>query len=266
MTIKLLALDLDDTLLNKSNLISPRCREAIRKAVAKGVLVTIATGRMYASAVPFARQLGLDIPIITYTGALIKSGLSDEVLFTRSFEPATAAELLELFRARGWYIQVYQGDKLYVEEYNEKSQTYEALTGIKPIPAGPELYRLVNHVYKMMAIAEPGAMKEIAQVVHSVFQGRVFAPLSRPRYLEMVHPDVNKGAAIDFLARRLGIKQSEVMAVGDSNNDVDMLKYAGLGVAMGNAMPGVKAIADAITLTNDEDGVAEAIHKYILNE
>lgn len=266
MAIKLLALDLDDTLLDKSNLISPRCREAIRQAVDKGVVVTLATGRMYESAVPYARQLGLDIPIITYTGALIKSGLSDEVIFTSSFEPETAAEVLELFRERDWYIQVYMGDKLYVKEYNEKSRTYEALTGIKAIPAGLELYAMVNDVYKMMAVDDPAAMKEVAKVVHSAFQGRIFAPLSRPMYLEMVRHGVNKGVAIDFLAKRLGIRQSEVMAVGDSNNDVDMLKYAGLGVAMGNAMPEVKAIADAVTLTNDEDGVAEAIQRYILAE
>ncbi|MEG6584938.1 Cof-type HAD-IIB family hydrolase [Dendrosporobacter sp. 1207_IL3150] len=265
MAIKLLALDLDDTLLDKSSTVSPRCREAIKKAVEKGVTVTVATGRMYCSALPFARQLEIDVPIITYNGALIKSAFSGETLFQQTLDPVVASEVLNLFREQGWYIQVYVGDQLYVDEINDKARIYENLAKVKAIPVGQELYSMSDGVLKMLAMADKDEMAVIGKVVQQAFEGRVFAPISRPTYLEIVHPSINKGISLDFLANKLGITRNEVMAIGDSNNDLDMIQYAGLGVAMGNALPNVKAAADAVTLGNDEDGVAEAIYKYILN-
>lgn len=266
MAIKLLAVDLDDTLLDKSSQVSPRCREAIKKAVEKGVTVTVATGRMYAAALPFARQLELDVPIITYNGALIKSSLSGEVLFEQTLDQAVAADVLTLFRERGWYIQVYVGDQLYIAEPNERARIYENLTKVKAIPVGEDLYSMSEHVLKMLSLANESEIQEISRVIQDKFKGKVFAPISRPTYLEIVHPSINKGRSLDFLASRLGITRNEVMAIGDSNNDLDMIEYAGLGVAMGNALPNVKAAANVVTLANDEDGVAEAIYKYILAE
>lgn len=266
MAIKLLAVDLDDTLLDKSSQVSPRCREAIKKAVEKGVTVTVATGRMYAAALPFARQLELDVPIITYNGALIKSSLSGEVLFEQTLDQAVAADVLMLFRERGWYIQVYVGDQLYIAEPNERARIYENLTKVKAIPVGEDLYSMSEHVLKMLSLANESEIQEISRVIQDKFKGKVFAPISRPTYLEIVHPSINKGRSLDFLASRLGITRNEVMAIGDSNNDLDMIEYAGLGVAMGNALPNVKAAANVVTLANDEDGVAEAIYKYILAE
>lgn len=266
MAIKLLAVDLDDTLLDKSSQVSPRCREAIKKAVEKGVTVTVATGRMYAAALPFARQLELDVPIITYNGALIKSSLSGDVLFEQTLDQAVAADVLTLFRERGWYIQVYVGDQLYIAEPNERARVYEELTKVKAISVGEKLYSMSEHVLKMLSLANESEIQEISRVIQDKFKGKVFAPISRPTYLEIVHPSINKGRSLDFLASRLGITRNEVMAIGDSNNDLDMIEYAGLGVAMGNALPNVKAAANAVTLANDEDGVAEAIYKYILAE
>lgn len=266
MAIKLLAVDLDDTLLDKSSQVSPRCREAIKKAVEKGVTVTVATGRMYAAALPFARQLELDVPIITYNGALIKSSLSGEVFFEQALDQAVAADVLTLFRERGWYIQVYVGDQFYIAEPNERSRAYEELTKVKAIPVGEDLYSMSEHVLKMLSLANENEIQEISRVIQDKFKGKVFAPISRPTYLEIVHPSINKGRSLDFLASRLGITRNEVMAIGDSNNDLDMIEYAGLGVAMGNALPHVKAAANAVTLANDEDGVADAIYKYILAE
>jgi Cof subfamily protein (haloacid dehalogenase superfamily) len=266
MAIKLLAVDLDDTLLDKSSQVSPRCREAIKKAVEKGVTVTVATGRMYAAALPFARQLELDVPIITYNGALIKSSLSGEVLFEQTLDQAVAADVLTLFRERGWYIQVYVGDQLYIAEPNERARIYENLTKVKAIPVGEKLYSMSEHVLKMLSLANENEIQEISRIIQDKFKGKVFAPISRPTYLEIVHPSINKGRSLDFLAKQLGITRDEVMAIGDSNNDLDMIEYAGLGVAMGNALPNVKAAANAVTLANDEDGVADAIYKYILAE
>lgn len=265
MAIKLVALDLDDTLLDHSNAVSPRTREIIRQAVGQGVTVTVATGRMYVSALPFAQQLGLDVPLITYNGALIKSALSGETLMHTPIEEETALAVLELFRKKGWYIQSYLNDTLYVAERDEKARYYENLAGVKAVPVGQALYTMKGDPTKLLALSEPGEIKIINETVHAAFGSRLYAAVSKPNYLEMANPAVNKGRALAFLAATLGVEQHEVMAVGDSVNDLDMLEYAGLGVAMGNASDKVKAAANAVTCGNDADGVAEAIIKYVLS-
>lgn len=266
MSIKLVAVDMDDTLLDNSIAISPRTREVISQAVAQGVTVTIATGRMYCSALPFAQQLGLDVPLITYNGALIKASLSGETFYHRAINQQLAWEVLKLFKEKGWYIQSYLHDKLYVEEMNDKARYYENLAGVKAEAVGEALYTLPGEPTKLLAMAEPDKIGEIRDIVRARFGERLFVTNSKPNYLEMVDPRVNKGVALAYLAEKLGITRSDVMAIGDSNNDLDMIEYAGFGVAMGNASDRVKAAAQAVTCCNDEDGVAEAIVKYVLNK
>lgn len=264
MPIKLVAVDLDDTLLDKRLGISLRTRAAIRQAVAQGVTVTVATGRMYCSALPYARQLDLDVPIITYNGGLIKSSLSNEVLFHRGIDPEIAKQILALFQERGWYIQAYVDDVLYVKEVNDKARYYENIAGVKAVAVGDRLYTLFDQPTKLLAMAETDEIKEINNIIQNRFAGNIYTAISKPNYLEMTHPTANKGKALEFLATKLNISREEVMAVGDSNNDLDMIRYAGFGVAMGNAADKIKAAAQAVTFGNNEDGVAEAIEKYVL--
>ena len=264
MAIKLLATDLDDTLLNDQFMVSQQNKEAIFKAVEQGVIVTIATGRMFSSALPFAKQLGINVPIITYNGALVKYCNTGEVLFEQPIDPEVVGEILELFREKNWYIHLYVNDILYVKEHCEKAQGYEKLAGIKAEVVGDKIYDFREGILKMLAIAEPEQMKEVAKTVQTTFKGRVFAPQSKENYLEIVDPNINKAIALDFLAKKLNVRQEEVMAIGDSNNDLDMIKYAGFGVEMGNAFETVKAVADVVTCSNEESGVAAAIEKFIL--
>ncbi len=264
MTIKLVALDLDDTLLDNTQTVSPRTKKAIIQAVAQGVTVTLATGRMYSSAVPYARQLGLDVPIITYNGGLIRSSLSEETLFHQPIDSGVTSRVMALFRERGWYIQSYLEDVLYVRELDENAKLYERVSGIKAVPVGDRLYSLPGVPTKLLAMAKPEKLQQIYEIVQDAFGDDLYITFSKPTYLEMTHPTVNKGRALEFLAARLNISREEVMAVGDSNNDLDMLKYAGWGVAMGNASEKVRAAAQAVTSGNDADGVAEAIEKFVL--
>jgi hypothetical protein len=263
MAVKLVALDLDDTLLDEARLVSDRAKQAIRGAVAKGVTVIIATGRMYRSALPYALQLDLDVPLITYNGALVKCSMSGETLLHRPVDAATAAQVLELFRQRGWYIQVYRDDQLYVRERDENARYYEYIADVDAIPVGDRLYDAVETT-KLLAMDDPASIPEIYQTVEQAFGDKLYLTISKPNYLEILNPKASKGLALAYLAERLGIDRSEVMAVGDSLNDLDMIEYAGLGVAMGNSRPEVKAAAQAVTAGNDADGVAEAIEKYVL--
>ncbi len=266
MDIKLVALDLDETLLNKSLIVSPRTREAIAQAIAKGVTVTVATGRMYSSALIYAKQLGLDVPLITYNGGLIRRVQSGETLYHMPVDEQVAQEVLALFRENSWYIQSYVDDILYVAEHNETSRYYERMTGIKAVALGDAFYTMAGAPTKMLALTGEDKMGEIESKIRSAFGDRLCIARSKATYLEMTHPDVNKGHALAFLAEKLHITREQVMAVGDSQNDLDMIQYAGWGVAMDNAAANVKAAAQAVTGHHDADGVAEAIEKFVLKK
>lgn len=264
MSIKLIAMDLDDTLLDNQQRVSPRACETIRKAVAGGVTVTIATGRMFCSAMQYAEQLALDVPLITYNGSLIKSSRSKEVFLHHTIPKELAREILAVFGKNHWYIQSYIDDVLYVENLDEDARMYERLAGVKAVPVGEKLFQPEGNPTKLLAIREPAEIKRMHEIVKQEFGDAIYVTNSKANYLEIMNPAVNKGRALAYLAERLNIKQAEVMAVGDSNNDLDMIRYAGFGVAMGNASDKVKACAQAVTCANEEDGVAAAIEKYVL--
>lgn len=264
MGLKLVVTDLDGTLLDKEHVVSEENKEAVRAAVAEGVIVTIATGRMYISALPYAKQLGVDVPIITYNGAIIKS-VSGEVLFERYIDPETVAEIFTFCRSRDWYIQAYCEDKLYFAERGEKAREYEHLAGIRGVAAGDALYTMKRSIPKMLIITESGEESDaFVKILQNVFGNRIFATKSNPTYIEIVDPSVNKAVALNILMEKFQLKKEEVMAIGDSNNDAPMLKHAGVSVAMGNASDKIKALCNFVTDDCEHSGVAAAIKKYVL--
>lgn len=266
MGIKLVVTDLDGTLLNKNHEVSEENKKAIRATVDLGVTVTIATGRMYSSALPYAKQLGVDVPIITYNGALIKS-VSGEVLFERYINPEVVKEVSAFCHKNNWYLQIYYNDILYFEEQNEKAKGYEALAGIRGVAVGDELYTMQDRIPKMLIITENGEESDdFVKILQERFAGKIFATKSNPTYIEIVHPKVNKAVALDVLMEKLNVTRAEVMAIGDSNNDVPMLRSAGISVAMGNANEEIKSFCTAVTEDYAHDGVAAALRKYILEK
>lgn len=264
MSIKLVAVDMDDTLLDGTLKVSPRTCEVIQKAHEQGVLVTIATGRMFSSAMPFAQALNIRTPIITYNGGMIRSAFTKEMLFHKTISPEVAGKIVEFFHEKGWYLQSHMNDELFVVERNEKAKLYESIAGISAVPIGDTFYSMRHEPTKMLAIAEPHEILEIQRKINNEFAGDIYAASSKSNYLEMMHPSVNKGHGLELLAQSLNITREEVMAIGDSNNDIPMLEYAGFGVAMGNATDKIKSVAQAVTGHHNAHGVAEAIEKYIL--
>jgi len=264
MAVKLIALDMDDTLLNDDRQISSRNCEAIRKAAEQGVLVTIATGRMYCSARPYAEMLGIDAPLVVYNGGLVKSWKSGETLFHQPVPVELAQEVLGFFREQNWYVQTYVDDVLYVETLSEKAQAYADYAGVTAVPVGERLFTCDQAPTKILGMADSDFVQEMGAAVAKKFGSRLCTASSKAVFLEMVHPAVNKARALSFVAEQYGIAQEEIMAIGDSGNDIEMLRYAGLGVAMGNARPAAKAAAQVVTADNNGDGVALAIEKYVL--
>ncbi len=264
---KLLALDLDDTLLNAEYKISSRNAAAIRRAVEQGVMVTIATGRMFRSALPYARELQVDLPLITYHGALIKK-VGGEVLRHSPLSNAQALEILRLGMEEGFHLNIYLDDSLYIAEENEYTRYYQQIASVPWIKVGDlSVFLLENKrdPTKLTIInMEPQRLQELQQMLQGRYDSELYILQSRPHFLEITAKEATKGQALYFLGEKEGITPQEMVAIGDSYNDIDMLKFAGLGVAVANAPQEVRDAADVIARPNTEDGVALFIEEYLL--
>lgn len=264
--IRLVAIDLDDTMLRTDLTISQRTKEALQAAQAQGVTVTIATGRMFVSARPYALELGIDVPLITYQGAMVVMA-DGRILSHHPMDLDISCRLVEFLKPFGHHINLYMGDDLYIEKQSPEAARYQALTRtylnvVEDL--GALLRQKGQGATKFSLMATPQQVKDVMKQVAEAFAGTVQVVPSKPHFLEFGRPDMGKGVALSQMARELGITRHQVMAIGDSPNDLDMIEYAGWGVAMGNAEECIKAKAQWITATNDADGVAVALEKWVL--
>lgn len=263
-TYKMLAIDLDDTLLNSQLKISERNKEYIQRAREAGVHVTLATGRMYCSALRYARELELNLPLITYQGALVKEAVSGETLLHRPVPLDLARQVIDRAKTLNYHINVYVNDTLYVEKLTPEAEAYQRISGITAHPVGDLLKFLNQSPTKVLIVGGVNEMDDLEQEMKRLFNNTLHITKSKPHFLEFSHPEATKGHALDTLARRWGLTPHQVIAIGDAPNDLEMLEYAGLGVVVENAKSPVKEKADYVTCSNDQDGVAEVIAKFIL--
>ncbi|HEY2493378.1 MAG TPA: Cof-type HAD-IIB family hydrolase [Paenibacillus sp.] len=262
---KLIAIDIDDTLINDDKEVLPSTQTALEQAVARDVIVTLATGRAYASAKNLARQTGLNVPIITYQGALIKNLMDEKVLYERFVPKDAARKLFHYCIEHDLHVQTYIDDKTYAREENQKLIDYCTLNGT-PYYIEPDLAKMIEQpTPKMLIIDDPAYLDEISPILRELLGNEVHITKSKPHFLEIMHHEGTKGHALTFLADHFNCDLSETIAIGDSWNDHEMLEAAGLGVAMGNAIDALKEIADYVTLSNNEDGIQQVIEKFVLN-
>jgi len=264
---KLLAVDLDDTLLDANLNVPGRSRRAIALALQAGVRVTLATGRMYRSALPFARQLGVEDYLITYQGALVRHAATGEVLFHRPVPLDLALEVLALVKRYGYHVNIYLDDFLYVAEHRPESARYAAHSRI-PLEAVGDLAAFLKErgqdPTKVLVVAREEQLDELAAEARPLFGGGLHITKSKPHFLEFSHPLGNKGYALAAIAAHYGVEREEIIAVGDSYNDIEMIEYAGLGVVVSNARPEIRERADFVCPSNEECGVAEVVERFIL--
>ncbi|MBY9080914.1 HAD family phosphatase [Paenibacillus sp. HN-1] len=261
---KLIAIDIDDTLINDDKEVTPATQKALEAAVTAGVVVTLATGRAYASAQAIARQTGLNVPIITYQGALVKNLLDEKVLYERYVPQDAVRKLFEYCIEHNLHLQTYIDDKLYSREENQKLIDYAALNKTQYY-IEPDWKKLLDYqTPKLLIIDDPDFLDELAPKLHELLGEAVHITKSKPHFLEIMHKEGTKGLALEFLADYFKCDLSQTIAVGDSWNDHEMLETAGLGVAMANAIPALKEIANYVTASNNEDGVKQVIDKFIL--
>ena len=265
MAVKLFVSDLDGTMLPSGDIVSSENIAAVQCAVRAGVTVTIATGRMFEAALPVAEALGVDVPIIAYNGALIKSP-SGRIYEEHAIDPMLARDIITFAQARGWYIQSYSGGVLRYAVTCEESRFYEDSQKITGKAVGRDgMLAYVTGNCKLLLVTEGRAVSEArAQMLMDAFGAHIGVTRSADRLVEIVVKGVSKASALTALAAKLGITADETMAIGDAYNDLPLLKAAGKSVAMGNAFPEVKEEADYETLSCTENGLAAAIYTYVL--
>lgn len=272
MKKKILFLDLDGTLLNDAKQITQGNRDALQKALDAGHKVVIATGRATASAVKQNLQLGLTGPgcyIIAYNGGMILDSHSGQILFQKLLPGALAFQIMQLAKAQGVHIQTYDAEGVLLESWavNEKLEHY--CNGSKlPYRAVEDLAEeLKQDVPKVLAIdlCDRKPMETLSETVMQKFGQWVDCYFSCAEYLEIVPKGVNKGNAITWMCRKLGIDIADSIACGDADNDLAMIRTAGIGVAMANGTDEAKAAANYITeQDNNHDGIAEVVEKFLL--
>ncbi len=263
MSYRLMAVDMDGTLLNSENQITPVTEAAIKSAMVAGLKFTLCTGRPLQGVLRYVTQLGLDCPIITYNGAMIVHSGSKEVLFSQNMDTDEARKVWKIVDKAGMSVFVWSAGELFARAPREKVAFYEEITktGAKEIADFEELVQ--RGITKMLWYDEPEVLDQWVKDLQSEGLEKTTFTKSRAYFLEFFSAFTSKAVAMEKLGEYYGIDKSEMIAVGDQTNDLPMIEYAGLGVAMGNAVDAVKAVAGYITDTNENDGVAKVIEKFI---
>jgi Cof subfamily protein (haloacid dehalogenase superfamily) len=263
--IRLIALDLDGTLVGPDLTIRPRVRDAIARAREAGVAITLVTGRMLAAARPYARELGIDGTIVCYQGAAMFDVMSGAVVQMTPVRQDVTREVLAWAEERGIHAQCYLDDVLYVQSINAFSKRYTDLARVEPHIV-PSLRAAFDQqpTIKIVLVDDPGPAAEHLAALTPLLGDRAYLTRSHVDFVEILDPRVNKGEALAFVAGGYGATLAETLAVGDAWNDLPMLKAAGIGVAMGSGPPELLALADAVVADVGHDGVAEAIERFVL--
>ena len=267
--VRLLALDLDGTLMGPDRVIRPRVRRAIAAALDAGVIVTIATGRMYRSSLPFARTLGIAAPVVCYQGAYVREmpgsdGATGRLLFHRTMPGVVARDAIRWSRGHGFDPHVNVDDRLVMEADAGSAEDYERLSGVGAEFVPDLLGAVRGPLTKVLAVGPAPLPERSLAEARVAFEGRAQVTVSHPEYLEWNAPGVTKGRGVRWLARRLAIPVGQIMAIGDQYNDAEMLADVGHGVAMGGAPEPVRAAARHVTATLEADGAALAIEALVL--
>jgi Cof subfamily protein (haloacid dehalogenase superfamily) len=261
---RLIAADLDGTLRPEGQSFTPRVRHAVRRVQELGVHVVMATGRMYRTAQPFALDLGLQGPIICDHGATIRDPMTGETLMQLRMPVDLARQVIEK-AAPDLTLIACLDEEFYVSHVTEHAQAFVGRYAPEHLHQVGDLRFLERGPQKLVFVNEPAVSSRLLVDLSARFGAVLQVVQSFPRYVELTHREVSKGRAVEWLARRWEIPREEVIAIGDQGNDCSMIEWAGLGVAMGNATESVKAIADHIAPSADEDGVAAVIDRFVLN-
>ncbi|MCF1684187.1 Cof-type HAD-IIB family hydrolase [Tetragenococcus halophilus] len=277
MTIKAIAMDMDGTLLNEGKIISSKTKAALLEAQRQGIKVILASGRPTPGLFKYAEELAMeeyDGIGLSFNGAHVLDYQTNEVLFEQPLPLETSKAILEHLKSFDVKPMVCHQNYMYVNDVfdnrihfaNEEINIieYEARAGGYKLCEVNDLAGFCDFpLHKVLVAADPDYLKKHYQEMMRSFEGQVSALFSAPFYFEFTDLGITKAKAIAAVLPKLDVKKEELMAFGDGQNDQAMIEYAGIGVAMGNATTELKQVADEITLSNNEDGIAHTLEKYL---
>lgn len=264
MAILMIASDMDGTLLADDKRLSQRTVEALQSAMALGAKVVLSSGRMMQSMLPHAMRVGVNAPMICCNGAMTYDPLEEKVVDEITIERDLAREVCREAEQYGEYIQAYWGDSYYYEWRTKEAKMYERHCAVIGHAMGEKLSGCIpGPVLKLLFITEPGVAARYVPGLQEKFGDRLSISQSSDYYIEVVHKDANKAVALEKLARSLSIGRDQIMAFGDQQNDLRMLKYAEFGYAMANGGQDVLREIARRAPCNQEDGVAQMVEQAV---
>lgn len=269
MKYKLIVLDLDGTLTNSKKEISPRNRETLIRIQEEGIRLALASGRPTYGIVPLANELRMNEFggfILSYNGGEIINWETKEMMYENVLPNEVVPMLHECARIHGLSILTYDGADIVTENAKDPYVLKEAFLNKMAVRETTEfLADIPLPIPKCLIVGEPEKLVAVESELSNALKGKINVFRSEPYFLELVPQGIDKALSLSVLLDHIGIAREEMVAIGDGYNDLSMIQFAGLGIAMGNAQEPVRKAADYITLTNDEDGVAEAIEQIRQN-
>lgn len=267
MQYKMLVLDMDDTLLTDDHKISDLNKKVLLEAQAKGVYVVLASGRPTSAMTSYAKELELDLNdsyIISFNGAIISQAKDDQILFEQKLTVKQIHDLYDYSVKTKTHIITYLDDEIISETDSEYIEVEKEITGMAHRKVASFKDYIDRPAVKCILLENPAYLKSVENDLIKAMP-HLSVSMSKPFFLEVAQQGIDKAASLKLLAEKLNIHQSEIIAVGNAGNDLTMIEYAGLGVWVDNVTPELRDKADLIVASNNNDGVAEVVQKYILN-
>lgn len=267
MKYKMLVVDMDDTLLTDDHKISEENSTMLLKAQELGVYVVLASGRPTSAMIEYAKELKCDVNnsfIISYNGSTIVDLKEDRILFEHSLTKDQIHSLYDFSKQNNTHIITYLNGQIISERNSEFIDIESEITGLELVIVPNFKEAVTTSAVKCLLLEEPSYLRNVEKVLKTAMPD-LSVCMSKPFFLEAAPNGVHKGAAVQILAEKLHIHQSEIIAIGNAGNDLSMVQYAGLGVWVDNVDPELRHLADVIVASNNNHGVAEAVKRFILN-
>ena len=244
-------------------MLGDRTLAALAAAREAGIRVVVVTGRMFQSVRPYLAAAGLDDPVVCYQGAVVADPVSGRFLRHEPIGLDLAREAIAAVEAEGFPLNCYVDDQLYVAEVTPEAERYAHFQNLEIHTVGPLRDWLARSPTKLVSVGEETRLEELEARMKARFDGRLYISKSLPIFLEFAAPGVTKATGIEFVADRLGFSRERTVAFGDGENDVELLEWAGYGVAVAGAHPRLRAVADWTCPPSAEEGVAQVVEAYL---
>ena len=263
MGYKLIALDIDGTIRSPDYPISDRTRGVTAKVRDAGAVVTLATGRMHHSALRSSADLNIKSPIASFQGAQIRDPASGEVLWHKPLSPEMARSALDALEPWGLEVMAYYDDQVYVGEMTPRLEAYGPRNEVEVNVVESLKEFAANELTRLVVVGDEAEIRRLEGQLKAAFDSKLYITRSLPYYCEILHPEGGKDKALAWLCGSLGIDQKETIAFGNGYNDVEMIRWVGLGVAIGGAVPEVLQVADRVAPPIEEDGAARVLEDLL---